>query len=177
MSKQLRWRVISVFLLSAIPLTVFSDDNSNPELIYAALNVGEWKLIFSDPDTGVPRVGATVYEKSVGGLLCRKIVPVVFQPVPRFQCYLQLTLSNELAMTLFQLLNTGVEVVSFLDPVSDVPRVGASVSEKSKDDLLCQSVSAVIPDAIPAYTCYADIEEDTLRLEKRHVGKDRDHGR
>lgn len=98
MSKKMQWHVVG-FLLATIPLAAFSgyseaSQGPNPELIYNALDIAEWRLAFRDPDTGFPRVGGTVLERSVGGLLCRKTSSVIPEPVPHFQCYIQLTLQG-----------------------------------------------------------------------------------
>jgi len=183
MPKKIKWQVIGL-LLCITPLVAFSSDadisqeqstpqGPSPDLIYAALDAAEWRLAFLNPDTGEPRVGVTVFEKSVGGLLCRKTVPVVLEPVPRFQCYLQLTLTNELAMTLFHMLNTGATRVAYLDAISGRPRIGVTVLEKTTDDLICQSIAPVVLNPVPTYACYADIKEDSLRSEKIHDDKDR----
>jgi hypothetical protein len=183
MPKKIKWKVIGL-LLGITPLVALSSDadtsreqstpqGPNPDLIYAALDVAEWRLAFLNPDTGEPRVGVTVFEKAVGGLLCRKSAPVVLEPVPRFQCYLQLTLTNELAMTLFHMLDNSTTRVAYLDAISGRPRIGVTVLEKTTDDVICQSVAPVIPDPVPRYACYTDIKEDTVRSEKIYDDKDR----
>lgn len=182
MSMKTNWFVAG-FLLASISRIAFSGQaeaslmqnellGPNPEQIYSALDVREWRLSFRDPDTGVPRVGTTVLEKEVGGLLCRETSAVVPEPVPRYQCFVQLTLSDSQAMTLFSLLNTRALDVGYFEAVSGMPRVGVTIMEKSTDDLICQSVAPVIPEPVPTYTCYTDIREDTLLLEKWHDRKE-----
>ena len=183
MSMKTKW-LVTGFMLASVSPAVFSGQaettqiqsepqGPDPEQIYSALGVREWRLSFRDPDTGVPRVGATVLEKEVGGLLCRKTSAVVPEPVPRYQCFSQLTLSDGQAMTLFQLLNARALDVGYLDVVSVFPRVGVTVMEKTTDDLICQSMAPVILNPVPSYTCYTDIREDTLRLVGRHDEKER----
>jgi len=176
--------VVAGFMLASVSLTVFSwqvetaqaqsvQQGPDPEQIYAVLDVREWRVRFRDPDTDFPIVGTTVLEKEVGGLLCRKISAVVPDPIPRYQCFVQLTLSDGQAMTLFQLLNVRALEVGYLDAMSGLPRLGVTVMEKMTDDLICQSSAAVIPEPIPSYTCYTDIREGTFLLEKRHGDKER----
>ncbi len=183
MSMKSNWLVAGFMLASITPVVFYGEVQASqshsapqapdPEQIYTALDVLEWRLSFRDPDTGVPRVGTTVLEKEVGGLLCRKTSAVVPEPVPRYQCFVQLTLSDSQAMMLFQLLNVRELEVGYLDAVSGMPRVGVTVMEKSTDDLICQSVAPVIPEPEPMYTCYTDIREDTLRLKRRYGDSER----
>lgn len=158
-------------LLATAPIAAFSSQGSQnglqgpePALIYDALDVLEFRVAFLDPDTGMPRLGVDVFEKAVGGLLCRRTAPVVPEPEFDYRCYLQRRLSDGKAMVVFSLLKVAPVEVRYLDPATGAPRVGTTALEKAKGGLLCQRTEAVVPEPVPSYTCYRDMELDATEL-------------
>jgi hypothetical protein len=180
------------FLLTVAPMAAFSlpgaesgKQGPDPALIYPALSVPEFRVVFLDPETGTPRVGTNVFETSVGGLLCRRTAPVIPNPSFDYTCYVERKISDGKAMVLFYLLNVPPVQVRYLDPETGAPRVGVTILEKEKGGLLCQRIAAVVPDPVPRYTCYRDMALDAkelgniqgrIRSEEHRGGDDlRDH--
>ncbi len=57
------------------------------EAKYAEMPVNEFRVIYSDAQTGRPRIGTKIFEKSDDSYLCQKISAVVPNPVPWYACY------------------------------------------------------------------------------------------
>jgi hypothetical protein len=159
-------RTIFGFLLIAAPYIAFAEGPGNgvqgpsPELIYEALAVLERRVVFSDPEIGNPIIGVDVFEKSVGGLLCRRSAPVVFEPVFTYICYIERSLTSNRAMALYSRLDAPELQVQYVDPETGAPLVGVTILERQQGGLLCQRVAAVVPEPVPTYRCYRDVELD-----------------
>ncbi len=104
--------------------------------IYEALNVREGR---------VARVGATTFEKNVGGLSCSMVVGVgPRRGMPKYDCDLSNRRRNDEAI--YQALN--------VRPVRvDRTRVGAAIDQKSVGGLTCRSSRPVVPRAVARYEC------------------------
>ena len=125
-----------VFALCAFTLTpaAFADSG-----IYDALEIKE-------VDVTNGRIGASTFEKKVGGLVCRKVQMVTFPPAePKYDCGLKK--ADAVGSEIYDALGTEEKNITPKDIV------GASTFQKKVGRLSCEKSVGVYPGAVPKISC------------------------
>ncbi len=128
-----------LFLLGGSAVAAPAGTQVGAEELFHALNVTEVNIAAE----GV--LGASTYEKSIGGLVCRKVEGVSPDAIPSFYCFLS---GNALQ---------GSEIYAALNVeeknVTPERILGSSQFEKRAGDFICKKSEGVYPGAIPEFLC------------------------